>query len=75
MSSKTSLKKALIPLFQNLGLKVVPPAEGWYCENVTGVDTPQFAKKNNSSSLKTEIDKLYIDKLVTNPNDLSKMMQ
>ena len=74
MSSKTLLKKVLIPLFQNLGLKVVPPAEGWYCENVTGVDTSQFAEKNNSSSLKTEIDKLYIDKLVTNPNDLSKMM-
>ena len=56
-----------------MGLKVVPPADPRYCENVTGVDTSQFAEKNNSSSLKPEIDKLYIDKLVTNPNDLSKL--
>ena len=39
-------------------------------KNVTHVDTSIFALKNNLSSLKTEVDKLDIDKLVPIPNDL-----
>ena len=42
-------------------------------ENVTHVDTSSFALKTNLASLKTEVDKLDIDKLVPVPVDLSKL--
>ena len=42
-------------------------------ENVTYVDTSSFALKTNLASLKTEVDKLDIDKLVSFPADLSKL--
>ena len=42
-------------------------------KNITHVDTSSFALKNNLSSLKIEVDKLDIDKLVPIPNDLSKL--
>ena len=42
-------------------------------KNITHVDTSNFALKTNLSSLKTEVDKLDIDKLVPIPNDLSKL--
>ena len=42
-------------------------------KNFTHVDTSSFALKTNLSSLKTEVDKLDIDKLVPVPNDLSKL--
>ena len=42
-------------------------------KNITHVNTLNFALKTNLSSLKTEVDKLYIDKLVSIPNDLSKL--
>ena len=41
-------------------------------KNVTHVDTSSFALKTNLANLKTEIDKLDIDKLVPVPTDLSK---
>ena len=41
-------------------------------KNVTHVDTSTFALKTNLASLKTEIDKLDIDKLAPAPVDLSK---
>ena len=41
-------------------------------KNVTHVDTSSFALKTNLASLKTEVDKLDIDKLVPVPVDLSK---
>ena len=40
-------------------------------KNVTHVDTSSFALKTNLASLKTEVDKLDIDKLVPVPVDLS----
>ena len=40
-------------------------------KNITHVDTSNFALKTNLFSLKTEVDKLDIDKLVPVPNDLS----
>ena len=40
--------------------------------NISHVDTSSFAHKTNLASLKTEADKLNIDKLVTAPVDLSK---
>ena len=44
-----------------------------YLKNVTHVDTSSFALKTNLASLKTEVDKLDIDKLVLTPADLSKL--
>ena len=41
--------------------------------NITHVDTSDFALKTNLANLKTEVDKLDIDKLVPIPNDLSKL--
>ena len=42
-------------------------------KNVTHVDTSSFALKTNLANLKTEIDKLDIDKLAPVPFDLSKL--
>ena len=42
-------------------------------KNVTHVDTSSFALKTNLVNLKTEPDKLYIDKLAPVPVDLSKL--
>ena len=42
-------------------------------KNVTHVDTSSFALKTNLANLKTEVDKLDIDKLAPVPTDLSKL--
>ena len=42
-------------------------------KNVTHVETSSFALKTNLACLKTEVDKLGIDKLVPVPADLSKL--
>ena len=42
-------------------------------KNITHVDTGNFALRANLTSLKTEVDKLDIPKLITTPNDLSKL--
>ena len=42
-------------------------------KNVTHVDTSSFALKTNLANLKTEVDKLGIDKLAPVPVDLSKL--
>ena len=42
-------------------------------KTVTHVDTSIFALKTNLASLKTEVDKLSIDKLAPVPVDLSKL--
>ena len=42
-------------------------------KNITHVDTSSFALKTNLANLKTEVDKLDIDKLVPVPADLSKL--
>ena len=42
-------------------------------KNITDIDNSSFALKTNLSSLKTDADKLDIDKLVAIPNDLSKL--
>ena len=44
-----------------------------YLKNVTHVDTSSFALKTNLANLKTEVDKLDIDKLAPVPVDLSKL--
>ena len=42
-------------------------------KNIPHVDTSSFALKTNLANLKTEVDKLDIDKLVSVPTDLSKL--
>ena len=42
-------------------------------KNVTHIDTSSFTLKTNLASLKTEVDKLNIGKLVLAPVDLSKL--
>ena len=42
-------------------------------KNISHVDTANFALKTNLASLKTEVDKLDIEKLVPVPADLSKL--
>ena len=42
-------------------------------KNVSRVDTSSFALKSNLAYLKSEVDKLDIDKLVPVPVDLSKL--
>ena len=42
-------------------------------KNISRVDTSSFALKSNLASLKTEVDKLDIDKLVPVPVNLSKL--
>ena len=42
-------------------------------KNISHIDTSSFALKSNLASLKTEVDKLDIDKLVPVPVDLSKL--
>ena len=42
-------------------------------KNISDVDTSSFALKTNLANLKTEVDKLDIEKLVPAPTDLSKL--
>ena len=42
-------------------------------KNATGVDISKFPKKGNLARLKSDIDKLHVDKLKTTPTDLSKL--
>ena len=42
-------------------------------KNISRVDASSFALKPNLTSLKTEVDKLDIDKLTPVPNDLAKL--
>ena len=42
-------------------------------KNISHVDTSRFLLKSNLASLKTEIDKLDIDKLVPVPIDLNEL--
>ena len=42
-------------------------------KNISHIDTSSFALKSNLAILKTEVDKLDIDKLIPVPVDLSKL--
>ena len=42
-------------------------------KNISHIDTSSFALKTNLAILKTEVDKLNIDRLVPAPSDLSKL--
>ena len=60
----------------NINVKVVLSnyATKTELKNVTQFDTSSFALKTNLASLKSEVDKLEIDKLVPVPVDLSKLI-
>ena len=42
-------------------------------KNITHVDVSNFASKTNLAALKTEVDKIDVDKLKTAPVDLAKL--
>ena len=42
-------------------------------KNITHVDMSSFASKTNLAALKTEVDKIDVDKLKTTPTDLAKL--
>ena len=42
-------------------------------KNITNVDVSSFASKTNLAALKTERDKIDVDKLKTTPTDLAKL--
>ena len=42
-------------------------------KNITHVDVSSYATKTNLATLKTEVDKIHIDKLKTVPDDLAKL--
>ena len=42
-------------------------------KNITHTDVSSFASKTNLSALKTEVDKIDVDKLRTVPHDLAKL--
>ena len=41
-------------------------------KNITHVNVSSFASKTNLAALKTEVDKIDVDKLKTTPTDLAK---
>ena len=42
-------------------------------KNITHVDVSSFASKTNLAALKTEVDKIDVDKLKTTPADIAKL--
>ena len=64
-----------IPFSRNVNVKVDLSnyATKTDIKNISHVDTSSFALKTNIASLKTEVDKLDVDKLVPVPVDLSKL--
>ena len=42
-------------------------------KNITHVDVSTYASKTNLAALKTEVDKIDVDKLKTTPADLAKL--
>ena len=42
-------------------------------KNITDVDVSTFASKTNLAALKTEVDKIDVDKLKTTPTDLDRL--
>ena len=58
---------------QNINVDISNYATKTDLENVIHVDTSSFALKTNLASLKTQVDKLDVDKLAPVPVDLSKL--
>ena len=60
-------------LFQNVKVGLSNYATKRDIENISHIDTSSFALKTNLANLKTEVDKLDVDKLAPVPTDLSKL--
>ena len=67
--------KSYEPFGRDINVKVDLPnyATKTDIKNILHVDTSGFALKSNLASLKTEVDRLGIDKLVPIPIDFSKL--
>ena len=67
--------KPLISIGGNVNVKVDLSnyATKTVLKNITHIDTSSFALKTNLANLKTEVDKLDIEKLAPVPVDLSKL--
>ena len=65
--------KPYIPFGRDINVNVYLPnyATKTDIKNISHVDTSSFALKSNLTSLKTEVDKLDINKLKSLPNNLS----
>ena len=65
----------MIHLVEILILKLIfqIKQQRWILKNISHDDISSFALKSNLANLKTEVDKLDIDKLVPVPTDLSKL--
>ena len=63
------------PFDEDISLKVDLPNYSTKTDmkNISHVDTSRFLLKSNLASLKTEVDKLDIDKLVPVPIDLNEL--
>ena len=65
------------PLSHEENIKVIIGLSNYATKNeindITHVDTSNFALKTNLANLKTEVNKLDVDKLATVPVDLSKL--
>ena len=67
--------KPLISIGGNVNVKVDLSnyATKTVLKNITHIDTSSFALKTNLANLKTEVDKLDVEKLAPVPVDLSKL--
>ena len=61
------------PFGRDINFKVDLSNYATKTENILHIDTSSFAPKPDLASLKTEVDKLHINKLVPVPVDLSKL--
>ena len=61
------------PFGRDINFKVDLSNYATKTENISHIDTSSFAPKPDLASLKTEVDKLHINKLVPVPVDLSKL--
>ena len=68
-------QKPYEPLDEDINVKVDLSNYATKAEikNILNIDTSSFALKSNLDNLKTEVDKLDIDKIVPVPVDLSKL--
>ena len=75
ISYKTILSYVIQKFRKNVNVKVDLSnyATETYIKNISHVDTSSFSLKTNLADLKTEVDKLDIDKLVLVPTDFGKL--